>query len=331
MNQQDSARGEQSTSGTTLGGADVKPQTYEWIDGRDEAAVTKLLTSDRWVAEQKLDGMRCLVRIGGPAYAPEVELPDSEIRFFSHGGRALVQSAAAQHFRALRDELRTFGRTGEVVLDGELLTDRGELWVFDIPFTADASTGITFIDRHTPFRDRRAALVQLGELLEEHGLKRVRVVPQAVGTQSKADLLQVVRDSASEGVCFKDLDAKYDWTGERVKTVLKLKVKRTVDCIVKARNVGEGPNVRGEITPTKNAHLMVYGPGGEVPLGSCTMIGKPDAQPGDVVEVEYLSWKGEGGHLVQPNLLRIRDDKLPMECHVGQLIPSNRDVLEVLS
>jgi hypothetical protein len=91
-------------------------------------------------------------------------------------------------------------------------------------------------------------------------------------------------------------------------------------------------NVRGEVVPVRNAHLAAYSPEGElVPLGSTTMNGKPDLPVGSVAEVEYLSYKGPGHSLVQPNLLRSRDDKSPEECLVSQLVPSNRDVLEVQS
>lgn len=315
----------------SLGGARVIPQTYEWLDGTDQALVTRLLTDDRWVAEQKLDGMRCLVRIVADEHG-------SDVTFHSHGGRPLVQAAAAQHFARLREvfSTTTAGRA-EFVLDGELMTDTGTLWLFDLPFVADGERVI--VGESSPWVHRRLMLKTLVDSIHSAGPEshlplerhRVRMVPVAKGAEAKTDLLETVIATASEGMVFKDSEATYDWSGNRVRTVLKLKVKRTVDCVVTARNVGEGENVRGEMKPTQNAHLAVHGGSGRlVHIGSTTMIGKPDAQVGDVVEVEYLSWK-EGGNLVQPNLLRIREDKKPFECLVTQLVPSNKEILEVLS
>lgn len=310
----------------TLGGIRVHPQSYEWIDGRDVAAVTRLLLDDEMVGEQKLDGMRCLIRI-------ESDEEGCEIRFMSHGGRELVQSAAAQHFPRLRHALHVSTTSPtEMVLDGELMTDTGELWLFDMPFVAargPAGSVDVVVGEDTPLAERRetleAAMHLFGPL--------VRLVPQVVGRAAKTDLLEAVIATATEGMVFKDRRAKYDWSGGRVKTVLKLKVKRTVDCVVTARNVGEAENVRGEMKPLNNAHLAVWSADrseGLVPIGSCTMNGKPDAPVGSVVEVEYLSWK-PGGNLVQPNLLRIRDDKWGTDCLITQLVPSNKQILEIPS
>lgn len=106
----------------------------------------------------------------------------------------------------------------------------------------------------------------------------------------------------------------------RTKDWLKVKFYREVDCVVTARNTG-----------ACNAYLAVYDDRGHLTqIGSASMIGKPDAKVGDVVEVKYLSWRA-GGALVQPSVLRIRPDKQAEDCSVSQLVPAYRSPLEVLS
>lgn len=292
--------------------ADLKPQHFEWVES---SAMGPYLTDDAWVAEQKLDGMRCMVRCSS----------NGTVRFFTSGGRELVQAAAALHFPQLIVELAPLAAPDpeaevEVVLDGELIPSTGTYWVFDILWTPAGSM------TQLPFYVRRSVLDSLFGGWSQERRPHVRVVPQAVSTEEKQALAVACYDGGQEGLVLKRVDAPYAWTGDRVATTLKAKFKTTADLVVTARNVGEGLNVKGEMTQTCNAHLAAYDEDGTlVHVGACSMIGKPDARVGDVVEVEYLYFTGT--NVYQPTLLRIRDDKLPTECLVTQFRHVSREVV----
>jgi len=281
---------------------DVKPQSYEWLDTAD---VGPFLDDPSWVMEQKLDGVRCLVRWtnkGGP-------------QFLARSGGILAHAASALHFEALTKALAPLASLTDrdvALLDCELIPDTGTLWVFDLPWLGPVDGAR--ISPETPFSERREWLEALfGTACFPEA---VRLVPQARTPAEKAVLLRVVEAEGIEGVVVKDVAAAY-CSGRRTKRVLKVKFYREADCIVTARNTGGA----------ENATLAVHGDDGElIEVGGCSMIGKPPAQVGAVVEVKYL-YVGKGGRLYQPSMLRIRDDKTAEECGTGQLVSVNREVL----
>lgn len=147
----------------------------------------------------------------------------------------------------------------------------------------------------------------------------MRLLPVARTVDEKQRLLAHVRDEGGEGIVLKDRAAPYE-PGVRSKRNLKVKFRKTVDCIVTARNEGR----------QSNAHLAVYEDGALRPIGKCSMIGKPDAQVGDVVEVAYL-YATESLTLYQPSLARLRPDKDAVDCTLDQLRPVSKAVIESLS
>jgi len=281
---------------------EVKPQSYEWLPTAD---VGPYLTDPEWVMEQKLDGVRCLVRWANGA--PQ---------FLQRSGGKLTHAASALHFEALTEALSPLcglSRETVVLLDCELIPGTGTLWVFDLPWFG--SVGAPMCSTADPFEDRREWLRSLFETLVLP--ESVRLVEQARTEAEKARLLEAVEFLGIEGVVLKRLAAGYS-SGKRTADVLKVKFYREADCIVIARNTG------GAL----NATLAVYGDDGLIEVGGTSMIGKPDAPVGAVVEIKYL-YVGNGGRLYQPTLLRVRTDKAPEECRVEQLVSVNREVLTI--
>lgn len=90
---------------------------------------------------------------------------------------------------------------------------------------------------------------------------------------------------------------------------------KTADVVVLERNRG-----------AENAILGAYDREGNlVEVGACSMIGKPDARPGDVAEVRYLYATPPTMRLYgPPNFVRVRDDKRAAECSIDQLVPVSR-------
>lgn len=263
----------------------LRPQRYESVES---TFVDKYLADDGWVAEQKLDGCRCLVKID-----------DGQVVFASSTGEPLTSWRQQQQ---LAEAFRPEKFKGAWAFDGELLAD-GTLWLFDLPLAANA--GIT---PATPFDRRRQALELAyvhASLIDTDGL--VGLVPQSKGTRAKRALWKRVQKNGGEGLCLKALDGRYEIRAGRTKSVLKVKIVATVDAVVTA--VRDDP---------WSVDLALW----DDVEGVFRAIGRAtrrhdDAKVGDVMEVRYL-YVGTGGRLVQPHVLRRRTDKGPRECGTDQ-------------
>jgi hypothetical protein len=274
----------------------IETMSYEWIPVAD---LESYLVDDDWVAEQKLDGVRCMAVFGQAA-----------AQFTTGGGRAITFAAAAQHFPALRQDLAAFDGQ-DVILDGELLPD-GTYVVFDIPWCLGDL-------RDDPFERRRRLLEHVAS---SHFRGRVRLVDQAAGEEAKRALWHRVREHGAEGICLKRRTGRYRRDRKRTLEVLKVKITHTVDVVVMERNTGAPGSM--------NATLGLYRDGELVQVGGCSMIGKPDLQPGDVGEVEFLYVPDPANpSLYQPRLVRARPDKEPTACTWEQLRgkAANRSVI----
>lgn len=259
-----------------------------------------------WVIEQKLDGTRALVKID-----------EHGILFLTHGGRKLTHTAATQHLGRIEADLAelvdmlNFDLAATWYLDGEIMIDTGVYYIFDAPVIQPMN------GPGNSLRERRATLE--GWMFAEGGplsnREFVRLAPQARTADEKSALVERVVRAGGEGVMVKSLSSPYE-QNQRVTHSLKVKFVKTADVIVTARDVGG-----------KNAQFAVMGDeGGLIPVGGCSMIGKPDARPGDVIEVKYL-YMAVGGALYQPRMIGIRSDKLPEECRMDQFASYSREVL----
>src|SRR3712207_2396813 len=114
----------------------VKGMRYESV-GVDD--VERYIADDRWVMQQKVDGIRCIVDTGAGGAA--------QVRFMSHTGDPL--KSGVKHHAAIAAAVAPLDRC---VLDGELLED-GSLWVFDVMQVLGTDV------RLLPEAERRALLV----------------------------------------------------------------------------------------------------------------------------------------------------------------------------
>lgn len=286
-------------------------------------ALRPLAMQDDVVIEQKLDGTRALAVIdatGGKA---------AHVRFLGRNGQTLKHAAAAQHFRALIPTLATLfpvGESGEIVLDGEILSDDGTFWIFDLPYMRIGG-GIEFVQPGDRFSERRRYLETVAAELAKVPANNVRIVHQARTAREKHDLIARVEETGAEGVMVKHIASPYE-PGKRAVHSLKVKYVRTADVVVLARDTDGAKNAtlgvavhgRLEVGDVKIDSYMLR------PIGNCSMIGKPDAQVGDVVEVKYL-YLGSGGRLYQPRLERLRPDREPASCTMEQFVAYSKAVL----
>jgi ATP-dependent DNA ligase len=265
----------------------TKAMTFEEVS---PAEVERLMSSDKWAAETKLDGVRCVA-----------EISNGVATLMNRNGKPLAAASTNAHRPAIKKALEAAFGEGLWVVDGEIMSD-GHYWLFDV-ILADSMH-----DARAPLHERRETLEAMATLFSwDAPDSLIRVVTQAVDAQDKQMLLDSIIRIGGEGVMLKHVDAPYA-IGKRVRTGLKLKLTKTVDAVVTERDSDDHTN----------AHLAVYKDGVLVDIGKCSMLGKADAQVGDVVEVKFL-YVGANGRLYQPRMLRIRDDKLPGECLYSQL------------
>lgn len=279
-----------------------------------------------WCLEQKVDGMRCMVVIDRDG-----------IQFLTRGGKELKSSAAKLHFSWMREAFEDLAQyrarldekwassagPAEIVLDGEIVTETGQLAILDLPFSTLPGRQVR---PELEFVARRVELTKLftdGLITDE----RVRPVAHAASATSKAFLHSNVLERGLEGLMAKHKDSEYTDTGKRVKHSVKLKFTRTADVVILDKNAGESKNsIRGGDKINYVFGVYDFSKGDYVKLGNCSGIGKEDALLGDIIEVKYL-YRGAGGKLVQPTMLRRRPDKKWFECRLDQFIEYSKVVL----
>ena len=282
--------------------------TFKEIDLDQTEAV---FTDPDIAIEQKVDGTRALCVI-------ETRGDVTSIRFLARSGAVLKHSAATQHLDrikwALLDGLPL--ADGEIVLDGEVMIDTGEYVLFDLPYFK--GDGSEYVVPEMPYRERRAALATLAANLD----RPIRLGESARTTEAKVALFEAVRDSGGEGVMAKSLRAPYE-PGKRVKHSVKIKFVKTADVVVTDSS-------RGRNDAGRETGAFAFGAydesGAFVALGSCSAIGKAEVQIGDVIEVAYL-YRPESGGLVQPRMLKVRDDREPESCTLEQFPTYSKAVL----
>ena len=250
--------------------------------------VDMMMSDDRWVAEPKYNGVRCMVMVDGDA-----------VGLLNRNGTPLA-SGAQTTLRKLRRDFAGLGLLGHWMFDGELVGDT--IYLFDM---IEGGTG--FVSAATPFCTRRLALTILFDSLVTVP-PSIRVAEQAKTAAEKTALLARIKAEGGEGIMLKLNDSPYV-QGRTDRAGWKVKLTKDADFVVM------GTRTDGKL----NATLGVFTEKGALTeVGRCSLIGKPTVVAGDVVEVRYL-YVGTNGRLVQPRLMRVRTDKTPGDCTITQL------------
>lgn len=280
-------------------------------DKMTEGRIDKYIADDDWVAEQKLDGMRILVRVD-----------DSGVVCLQRQGKPTAKDVPTTVYAAFKPLV---GR-GEWFFDGELVLGRAgqrTLWLFDLPLAGDHVT--PDLDLHY----RKQMLDGFYEgFFDPTG--DVRLLPTSYDTADKAALVKRVAANGGEGTMFKHLDKPYEQpksptpkAGVRSRWILKAKNWNSVDCVVTATRLDGKDNIQVSVfDPNQNGRLRV--------IGECTALAgdKDLIKVGDVVEIKYLYANDpRAPRLYQPTYPKIRDDKAPPECTIDQLVFCNKEVL----
>jgi ATP-dependent DNA ligase len=255
------------------------------------------LAADALIAvEQKCDGVRLLTEI----------TPDG-VRFFGAAGDPIRFPAATQWFLPLAASLALpDGSDAAVTLDGELMIEDGTYVVFDLPYLR---IGGEVLSRpgETLLGTRRLLLEEITD--SDDWKPGVRLVAHAVTPDEKIRLVAAVGEEiGGEGFVLKRRDSVYQ-PGVRVAHSLKCKFVWTAEVIVTSFE---------RTATTGSARLAVFDAAGElVPVGGCSLIGKPAVEAGCVIEVAYAHFRGA---MIQPRMVRRRDDKQPEACTTAQFM-----------
>jgi ATP-dependent DNA ligase len=254
-------------------------------------AIGKYVVGDDWVLEQKLDGHRLML------LTPGADLPPAAIT--RNGTRYTRQLPLAVRKVRFPDDLM-------VALDGELIG--GEYWVFDV-LHADGSLN------QRPLSERRAILETLLDTFE-HPFK---LVPQARTAAEKERLLLMAAAQNLEGVIAKRKDSPYR-PGQRSTEWVKAKFVATADAVVLS--------VRDDGKESARLGICVDNGTRWLEVGRCSLLGKPNVEPGAVVEIRYLYVPDRASpRLFQPHLLRVRTDKTILECDGSDFKYASKTVL----
>lgn len=245
----------------------------------EEVVAERLRADLRYVAQEKFDGVRMMLRwdganaIGANRRGLQVALP-----------------------KCVEEACR--GTQAPFVLDGELVGD--VFYAFDLLELADADLKTRPYSQRLEECDGLAFSKALGP--------SIQFALTAFGPLEKQLLIEQVRAVGGEGVVFKELSASYR-PGRSETAALKWKFVATCSAVVTAANAGKRSVALELLDPA----------GTPVPVGNVTIpANRTVPNAGAVVEIRYL-YAFRGGSLFQPVYLGERSDIEPAECRLDQL------------
>lgn len=266
-------------------GSIILPQLLTGLD--DSSTAIKLLRSDNYVVEEKIDGERIIIVANDEGLVP-----------YNRSGEVSgrVSRAITDHAELLRKHFGSF------TLDGEAVGEK--FYAFDLLSLGDEDM------RLRPQRERRERL--------EYSLMLFRrwrpspslfLVPCETHHDKKVQVLQSLWQTGAEGVVLKRWDATYQ--PGRARDQYKFKFKATGSFIVVKKN--DKNSVRlGVLTDSDEL----------VEVGNCTIrnseLAKQIVVGSSIVEVEYL-YAHRDGDLSQPVMLSVRQDIAWDNCRQSQL------------
>jgi hypothetical protein len=314
--------------------------------------------------QQKLDGARMVVKITRGLQDNRDIL---DFLFSNDGEHPIAFSAAKLKTVMLEDDLvdmMAYWGLDEVILDGELIIDTGEYWVFDILY-ASAPWNKEMVRPEFAWNYRHGELVSLFKECGDNA-PLVHLSPTAISEDEKRAMWAAIQVTGVEGAVSKLLTSPYV-PGIRTTDWVKHKLVKTADVIVSSvrrtfkpdgRTVHTGaaelevnispfddprpyrnmitdrritPEERDALlsgTKAQQAKGLGYTWDGRdrLSVGAASLIGKDlTIDVGDVAEIEYLYWTGQA--VIQPRITRKRVDKPAADCDMTQFPEYTRQVV----
>ncbi|MGC4114636.1 MAG: WGR domain-containing protein [Myxococcales bacterium] len=291
--------GEGSGSKASKIGRPRTGQAAQLLNAVDDAQLQKLLADDHFIAQQKLDGVRMLIKVGASAEATVATNRQGQVMELAESVKRAVLEAPVGS-----------------LLDGELVrTEDGPVYhLFDLlAHGTDDLRAKTYLERYQ----------ELDALCDELS-EPVRKVAMAQGAKAKKALYEHLESERAEGIVFKRTDAPYA-PGRPASggPQLKYKFVKTADVFL-TENAGNAYQMA--VMDEAKVRLV-----GKVFAGTTNESRKElDALLGSgerpVAEVRYL-YATDDDVLFQPVFAQLRDDKAPEDCLLSQLVHTNRKVV----
>ena len=254
--------------------------------------VERMLSDDKVLAQQKLDGNRVLSHIDDGQVLPT--------------NRSGQKTNAPAHVLAGLTHL-----PNGTVVDGEIVGD--EYWLFDVlEFAGKDVTSCGYAERFAILTDEI-----------EPGLSEpVRVLESATTTKQKRGLYERLQQNSAEGIVFKRKDAPY--TAGRGSTQLKCKFISSADVVI-VENAGNAYRMQVfDSGKPFDVGKVFSGTTNESRAFIDAALGKGERL---VAEVRYL-YATDDSQLFQPIFVRVRSDKAEKECLLAQLKATNRAIVD---
>lgn len=274
---------------------DILPQLLNEID---EAELPRLIDDPQWIAQEKFDGRRLLVRCEAEAVTG-INRRGLTLGLPNEISAAVLAVSRQASFSGCHPkyEKRSF------VLDGESV---GNVFhAFDMLQLDDEDL------RPRPYATRLGLLQGIIDVGKSAAITAVRCAETAHTPAEKQALLAALRRDNREGIVFKRKAAPY--TAGRPNTggdQRKFKFTATASCLVAKVNAGK-----------RSVALRLYNDGVRhgLDVGNVTIPPNFEVPPsGTIVEVRYL-YAYRGGALYQPVYLGPRDDVDASACVLSQL------------
>lgn len=261
----------------------MKPQLLGEIV---RSTVDDLIESDDYAMSQKLDGRRCIVQCG-----------HNVISYGRNGNTTNLPTNIEEAFSRVQ---------AGWVFDGEII--KNTYHVFDVIGISSGTVA------SLPWIERQKLTAALANFSDD-----IKIVPQALTSESKREHFNKCLEINAEGVVFCKIDSRYRF-GLRSPLSLKYKFIKTIDCVVIGKSINDKDNLV----------LGLYDNNQIVDVGKISAItgdGKNyEFKIGDVVTVRYL-YATKSRRLYQPVFPILREDKDPKECQINQMIMKTETIL----
>jgi ATP-dependent DNA ligase len=287
---------------------------------KDDAHLQALLNDDNFVVQEKLDGMRAVIRV-----------TKNGLRIFSRSAGVadptmpLEKTSALPHLAAL-----TFPDLVGTVLDAEILIAgkdcaqiSGAIHKKDVSDANHSVTAFVFdilrlngVSLTNKTLEQRISVLKSvqSQLQSEH----IVFLPWARSSSTKLSLYETILSSGKEGIILKRLDATYVEGGRPSNNWIKAKKSKCFDCVILGFSAGAGKYN----TQIGAVIFGQYRDGKLIQLGQASgmtdsmrglMSKYPEQYLGRVAEIKGME-RLKSGSIRHCQFVRIRTDKRPSEC-----------------
>jgi ATP-dependent DNA ligase len=263
----------------------------ELLRDANDAIIKRLTFDSDYVFQEKFNGDRRLIE----------KRPDGTVLDFNRDG--LPGKGLPEHIKTALRKHPMY----QFVLDVELVGSAGSevIFVFDLLHFGDEVLVLR------PYSYREA--MYHGQFT---GFNHITPVKSARTPEEKVALIQRLIDERAEGFVAKDLKAHYRPADNNQRYNWRYKFWKTLDAVV----IGNSTKRRDNGNLSDSVRLGCYDEKGMLhDICGSTKKSAFILRPGDVVELKYLYGTGTLD-VVQPTILRLRDDKAPHLCTLDQIV-----------